>query len=326
MSAKYTPISAVSGGRKNLKMCVRVAHIWLIREKKVPTSIIFMNMLLVDEKGGRIHATARKDLVAKFRSMVQEGGTYQLENAIVDFNESPYKVTSHKHKLSMMHNSTFTKVHLPAIPMNVFEFKPFNEILSSTVEEVSTDVIGHVIERGDIRETEKDRRKSRVIDLTLEDLENNRLHCSLWGEHGDKIVTFFGNHDNDTPTILILQFCKTRVYLGAMGVVNAFNGTKLILNGDLPDVAAYMTRMKNASIQFTRSVSQISTNSSASLSDDLLNTNRMTIESMIESTELYIAISQVTSRGGLKILINDDDGDDTDVASSVVYREVFRNV
>ena len=47
MSAKYTPISAVSGGRKNLKMCVRVAHIWLIRERKVPTSIIFMNMLLV---------------------------------------------------------------------------------------------------------------------------------------------------------------------------------------------------------------------------------------------------------------------------------------
>jgi len=50
MSTKYTPISAVSGGRKNLKMCVRVAHIWLIRERKVPTSIIFMNMLLVDEK------------------------------------------------------------------------------------------------------------------------------------------------------------------------------------------------------------------------------------------------------------------------------------
>jgi hypothetical protein len=70
--------------------------------------------------------------------MVEEGGTYQLENAIVGFNEGPYKVTSHKHKLSMMHNSNFTKVHSPAIPMNVFEFKPFNEILSSTVEEVST--------------------------------------------------------------------------------------------------------------------------------------------------------------------------------------------
>jgi len=29
---------------------------------------------------------------------------------------------------------------------------------------------------------------------------------------------------------------------------------------------------------------------------------------------------------GLKILINDEDDQDTDVTSNVVYREVFRNV
>jgi hypothetical protein len=43
-------VSAIAGGKKNLKMCVRVAHIWLIPEKKNPTNIIFMNMLLVDAK------------------------------------------------------------------------------------------------------------------------------------------------------------------------------------------------------------------------------------------------------------------------------------
>ena len=42
--------------------------------------------------------------------------------------------------------------------------------------------------------------------------------------------------------------------------------------------------------------------------------------------QLHIAISRVTSRDGLKILINDEDGQDTDVTSNVVYKEVFRNV
>jgi hypothetical protein len=103
------------------------------------------------------------------------------------------------------------------------------------------------------------------------DYRNNCMDCSIWGEHADKIVSFYADHDNSSPAVLILQFCKTHKYLGisyffslyfllistheiannahllfnllklgAMGIANAFFGTKLILNGDLRDVVAYM--------------------------------------------------------------------------------------
>jgi hypothetical protein len=50
MASVFTPISAVSGGKKDLKLKVRIAHIWCIPDKDRPNEISCMNLLLVDEK------------------------------------------------------------------------------------------------------------------------------------------------------------------------------------------------------------------------------------------------------------------------------------
>jgi len=50
MASIFTLISLVSGGRKGLKMKIRVAYIWCIPEKENPNEHSCMNLLLVDEK------------------------------------------------------------------------------------------------------------------------------------------------------------------------------------------------------------------------------------------------------------------------------------
>ncbi|AES68351.1 hypothetical protein MTR_3g007260 [Medicago truncatula] len=135
----------------------------------------------------KIHATVRKSLVKSFQAKISERSQYELEQIMIGFNEGPFKLTS-------------------------FDFESFESILASTVEEKIVDVIGHIVEKDALRETEKNGWKSRVIDLTLEDLENRRVHCSLWGNYADKFLQYMEGHDMSTPSIL-MQYCKQRKYL-----------------------------------------------------------------------------------------------------------------
>ncbi|KAK2364238.1 hypothetical protein QL285_089135 [Trifolium repens] len=83
----------------------------------------------------------------------------------------------------------------------------------------------------------------------------------------------------------IYTLCKLKKYLGLMGISNSFYGSKLFLNAEVPEVAHYIERMNVANVELTQVVSQLTGPPVISIADDLLQTQRMTIEDLIESTE-----------------------------------------
>ncbi|KAK2443692.1 replication protein A 70 kDa DNA-binding subunit [Trifolium repens] len=282
MYVKDTKISEICAGKIDFQLRVRVINLWSTPDRNNPTEEGAIHMILLDETRGRIHATIRKDLISKFKELVQDGCAYHLERFMVAKNDPTFRTTSHKHKLNFMRRTSVFKVTANEIPKNHFEFMSFQEILSCTTEDR---YLGHVVEKTPMKETDKNGKTSKVMDATLEDLEGTRIHCTLWSDFAVKMQQYLDNNDPAQPLVIVFQHCKLKKYLGAMGISNSFYGSKLFLNDDLPEIAEYVERMNDANVQLTQVVSQMTGPPIISVADDLLQTQRMTIEDLIESTE-----------------------------------------
>ncbi|PNY15141.1 replication protein A 70 kDa DNA-binding subunit [Trifolium pratense] len=285
MYVKKTRISEITGGKIDFQMKVRVINLWSTPDRSNPNEQGALHMIFLDKDCGKIYATVRKDLLSQFKDDIEDGAAYVVERFMVGKNDTSYKSTSHKHKLNFMRGTKMIKVKASDIPANHFDFMPFTEILASAKEDQFLDVIGHVVEKNALKETQKNGKISKLMDATIEDLEGNRIHCTLWDDYAIKMQQFLDGHDPSLPVIIILQLCKLKKYLGVMGVSNSFYGTKLFLNADMPDVASYIERMNAANVELTQVVSQMSGPPVISVADDLLQTPRMTIEDLIESTQ-----------------------------------------
>ncbi|KAK2352282.1 replication protein A 70 kDa DNA-binding subunit [Trifolium repens] len=285
MYLQKTKVADISAGKIDFEIQVRVINLWTTPDRNNPAEEGAIHMVFLDQDCGKIHATIRKDLIPLFKDQIREGCVYVFERFMVAKNDVAFRSTLHKHKLNFMRRTKVFRIAGTGMPQNHFDFMPFEEILSKTNGDQLLDVIGHVVEKNDMKETEKNGKISKIIDATLEDLEGNRVHCTLWDDYALLMQRFLDTHDPSLPVVIIIQLCKLKKYLGVMGISNAFYGTKLFFNADIPEVTDYVERMNVANVELTQVLSQVSGPPMLSIADDLLQTRRMTIEDLIESTE-----------------------------------------
>ncbi|PNX80985.1 replication protein A 70 kDa DNA-binding subunit, partial [Trifolium pratense] len=107
----------------------------------------------------------------------------------------------------------------------------------------------------------------------------NRIRCTLWDDYAVKMQQFLDSHDPYLPLIIILQLCKLKKFLGSMGISNSFYGSESFLNAEIPEMNA-------ANVELTQLVSQTTGPALINVAHDLLQTPKMTIEDLIESTQV----------------------------------------
>ncbi|KAJ1413994.1 Nucleic acid-binding, OB-fold [Sesbania bispinosa] len=93
-------IADIDSSKESWHIVARVVRLWKIPNFNNAKNPLALEMVLCDERGGRIHTVVRRTLVYKFQSTLIEGAAYSISNFCVGENSGEFKYSMHLYKLA----------------------------------------------------------------------------------------------------------------------------------------------------------------------------------------------------------------------------------
>ncbi|PWA76328.1 hypothetical protein CTI12_AA235610 [Artemisia annua] len=95
----------------DIKIVARCISIWKSHPAGKPNEVWSLDMVLQDEQGNRVQATARtKEVINKYRLLIDEGSCYRISNFGVGENGGKYPFLNHRYKISFFRNTGVTRI------------------------------------------------------------------------------------------------------------------------------------------------------------------------------------------------------------------------
>ncbi|XP_061347837.1 uncharacterized protein LOC133293306 [Gastrolobium bilobum] len=171
MYSKYDFIKDLNPTKEEWKIKARVVRTWKVpnfQQKKFDDNV---EMILLDEKGGRIHAAIKGSL--HIRKKIHEGEVYFIKIFGVGSNTGSFRPTKHDYRLSFNLRTDVKSTIDSAIPTNGFDFVDFDVIEKEFSDSpYLVDVIGLVSGIGEVREHIISGRKTRMVVVELDNLSS----------------------------------------------------------------------------------------------------------------------------------------------------------
>ncbi|KAI5428836.1 hypothetical protein KIW84_033728 [Lathyrus oleraceus] len=122
-------------------------------------------------------------------------------------------------------NSIIT--YITYIFANTFNNKPYFNV----------DIIGTVSEINHIQSNTPG--KKVVVSVVLKDLKGNCINCNLWEIYGSKFLAYYNDPKNNGAIVILL----THAMVKDGQVSNAWSGSKLLINEDIPEIQDFMSKL-----------------------------------------------------------------------------------
>ncbi|KAI5434232.1 hypothetical protein KIW84_021194 [Lathyrus oleraceus] len=167
-------------------------------------------------------------------SVVNNKGIEHLEMIVMDsLGDRIQVLIRHDHLLKWKE-----AIELQNIPPKGYFFKDFGEILQGKCKtDRLEDIIGAVSEINHIQSNTPG--KKVVVSVVLKDLKGNCINCNLWEICGSKFLAYYNDPKNNGAIVILL----THAMVKDGQVSNAWSGSKLLINEDIPEIQDFMSKL-----------------------------------------------------------------------------------
>ncbi|GAU27768.1 hypothetical protein TSUD_215790 [Trifolium subterraneum] len=96
---KFTDVCEIDVGKEDLCIKVRVICMWKVPQFSNPSEFSSLEMVLMDEKHGKIHASVRRHLIYMFEGKLEEDKVYEISGFSIFPETRFYRPTLHPYKI-----------------------------------------------------------------------------------------------------------------------------------------------------------------------------------------------------------------------------------
>uniref|UniRef100_A0A0D2ZQK6 Replication protein A 70 kDa DNA-binding subunit B/D first OB fold domain-containing protein n=1 Tax=Brassica oleracea var. oleracea TaxID=109376 RepID=A0A0D2ZQK6_BRAOL len=227
---QVTSLKDVKPFKSGWKVHVKVLHTW---KQYNAVHGDTLEIVLSDDNGKKIHASCKKTYMESKGRLLPVGAWRWIQNFSLSPANGCYRSTDHSYKMSFVQNRTITRS--PLVNEDMFlSLVDFQSVLSGSLNpNFLIDVIGQVMELGDLETIQVVGKPKRKVEFTLRDINDSRVPCCLWGKFSEVLCEGCRKEEEGKP-ICLIRFAKIRRYRGELQITNAFEASQLLINPSIP--------------------------------------------------------------------------------------------